>query len=54
MREKPDPNNNTGCLSYELFKFLSRYANFMSKFVYVVTAAEGIILSSLFIGRKQR
>jgi len=24
------------------------------EFVYVVTAAEGIILSSLFIGRKQR
>jgi len=25
-----------------------------SEFVYAVTAAEGIILSSLFIGRKQR
>jgi len=26
----------------------------ISEFVYAVTAAEGIILSSLFIGRKQR
>jgi len=26
----------------------------MGEFVYAVTAAEGIILSSLFIGRKQR
>jgi len=28
--------------------------NVLGEFVYAVTAAEGIILSSLFIGRKQR
>jgi len=31
-----------------------RWMHSMGEFVYAVTAAEGIILSSLFIGRKQR
>jgi len=46
---------NIVCIAKGIFLCnFSVYFRSLGEFVYAVTAAEGIILSSLFIGRKQR